>query len=264
MNKVICKPFFVIAFFCLSSLAFAAQDKYEENVDGLIINSDTSTEERMELSKLYSEALNNDISKQIVLAHKYELGLHLKKDIKEAEKWYLLAAKSGNITAQSMLGVLYYKEENSIKSKKWLLKASKQGHIESDFYLCSFKLVKQCNLKYDINSLNIDEDVSIENIAETYVIYHLANNNDTGSQINLAHKYQLGLHLKKDIQKAKKWYLIAAKTENENAQKMLGELYYKINDFKNSKIWLSKSAEQGNFESKYLLKQIKKEELKNK
>ena len=64
----------------------------------------------------------------------YEKGLGVEKDLKEAVKWYRMAAEQGYARAQSVLGWYYVNGRVTIDPKeaiKWYTKAAEQGYTGS-------------------------------------------------------------------------------------------------------------------------------------
>lgn len=86
------------------------------------------------LFKPLAEKGNAIAQYRIALMHR--MGLGLKKDRKEAQKWSKLAAKQGNADAQQLLGSLYYKGEgvepdDVTRAYMWYDVAAAQGNTEA-------------------------------------------------------------------------------------------------------------------------------------
>lgn len=82
------------------------------------------------------------------------------------------------------------------------------------------------------------------------------------AQFELARLYRLGLGVKRNIDEAIKWYLIAAENNYLEAQYQLGELYWiglAVNrDLQQAITWYKKAAEQGHAGAKFRLGLVSK------
>lgn len=80
-------------------------------------------------------AEQGDADAQNNLAYCYYEGEGVKKDVKEAFKWYSKAAEQGLAKAQNNLGEMYLYGEGTEKdldqARKWFRKAADQGHAEA-------------------------------------------------------------------------------------------------------------------------------------
>jgi len=90
------------------------------------------------LEELKQKAEDGDARAQHDLGYKYEEGLGVDQDDKEADKWYLKAVKGytsaaeqGDIEAQHELGLMYHfgtgVTKNNKKALYWYIKAAAQG-----------------------------------------------------------------------------------------------------------------------------------------
>jgi len=57
----------------------------------------------------------------------YEQGLGIQKDLKEAFKFYEIAAKAGYVKAQTKLASYYFDKKDFIEALKWFQLAAEQG-----------------------------------------------------------------------------------------------------------------------------------------
>ena len=90
------------------------------------------------IEELRQKAKDGDAAAQHALGYKYEKGLGVDQDDKEADKWYLKAAEGytsaaeqGDIEAQHELGLMYHFGKGVTKNNKkalyWYIKAAAQG-----------------------------------------------------------------------------------------------------------------------------------------
>jgi len=86
-------------------------------------------------------ALQGLSSAQTNLASMYQNGRGVKKNLKEARKWYLKAAAQGEPNAQNSLGIIYEAgigvEPNDAMAIKWYQKAANLRHTEAELHLGS-------------------------------------------------------------------------------------------------------------------------------
>ena len=84
-------------------------------------------------------ALEGNFQAQYQLAKIYSQGKGVPRDKAQAERWYILAAKSGEPNLQYELGSLYYSGEglplSYKKAVKWIRKAAKSGHAEAETHM---------------------------------------------------------------------------------------------------------------------------------
>jgi TPR repeat protein len=77
-------------------------------------------------------AETGNVEAQYKLARRYEEGLGVSMDYKEAARWYLKAAKNGNAQAQHKLGIMYTLgkgvQKDHMEALKWFRKAARQGY----------------------------------------------------------------------------------------------------------------------------------------
>lgn len=84
-------------------------------------------------AKLYvALAKQGEVSAQTNLGWMYNNGKGVTKDIKEAIKWYRLAADQGNPVAQNSLGSVYLDEvQDKQEAVKWYLRSAAQGNTDA-------------------------------------------------------------------------------------------------------------------------------------
>ena len=77
------------------------------------------------------KAIQGDIEAQATLGMDYFFGTTVPENYEEAIKWSTLAANQGDVTSQSLLGIIYTKQRNYEEAFKWLTLAANQGDMGS-------------------------------------------------------------------------------------------------------------------------------------
>ncbi len=192
-------------------------------------------------------AKNNHAKAQYVVASILDNGLlepDVKRNSKEAVKWYEKAAEQGDTGAAYQLT---YKHQGDFDSViKWCMPAAKQQDN-----IWSSKCLKAINVTVSRNIYSKEyRQKSID------AIHELANSNIVMSQVTLARMYEEGTVIPGNLKEAKSWSnkafntaLSKAKEGDKQAQYELSLLYEKgIGTdiyIDQAKIWLIKSAKQG-------------------
>lgn len=92
---------------------------------------------------------------------------------------------------------------------------------------------------------------------DTRVLLIEAELGDMFAQWELAAAYQIGKKIKKDLQKALKWYLKSAEQGFAIAQRSLGLMYFEgigtEQDYNKAAEWFRKAGEQGDVDAQYYL-----------
>jgi len=100
---------------------------------------DSSTRSKHSFDETLKQAEQGNADAQSMLAFMYKIGLGVKRDYKEAVKWYTKAAEQGNALAQFNLGCGYYKglavEQDHTQAIKWFTKAAEQGDAHAQMSL---------------------------------------------------------------------------------------------------------------------------------
>ena len=129
-----------------------------------------------------------------------------KRDLDNAEKYYLLAVEHGNTNAMFNLGYLYRNEKKDIAgAEKYYLMAAEHGNT---------------NAMFNLGNLYRNEKKDIDGAEKYYLL--AAEHGNTNAMANLGNLYK---NEKKDIAEAEKYYLMAAEQSNTNAMFNLGNLY---------------------------------------
>ncbi len=188
-----------------------------------------------------TQALKHDaISDQANLGYMYESGIGVKRNFKEAVKWYSKAAKQGHAGAQTNLGLMYRDgsgvKKSYKKAVKWFSKAAEQNNPRGQVSL---------GYMYE-NGLGVRKD--FKKAVKWYRKAAEQGNND--GQANLGIMYQKGLGVEKNGEEAVNWLQKAARQGNPRGQANLGYMYENgvevKKDFKEAARLYRKAAEQGN------------------
>ena len=196
--------------------------------------------EIQEDEKLMKEGFNalkkkvdsGDIHYANSLGYAYEFGIGTPLNIKEAMKYYEMAAKQNNVLGMTNLADLYIQEDKLKKAKPLLVKAAEKEHGYAQYLLAmNFFYYKQ------------------ENNKEALYWLEKSASNDEPEAL-----YQLGLYYaeKADLAKAIKYYQRAAELNNAEAALELyyiyGEGFGVEQDEDKALFFLKKAAESGNQE----------------
>ena len=153
------------------------------------------------VEELKSEAKNGDLNAQSALGLLFELGLEVAPDPKEAAKYWGMAAKSGDATAQFSLAQIISKsfedtDENRAMVQVLFKKAEDQGVVRPEKIV---RTLQQSSGKA-IKVLIVDDVTSIRVPLRAYL-------EAEGCQVFEAEDGQQGLNiLKKTLQS--NWYLV--------------------------------------------------------
>jgi len=179
---------------------------------------------------------------QYAMGEKYNYGWSgVKKDYKEAAKWYRLASERGHTNAQSQLGRIYFYGEETIgkdhkEAAKWFRLAAAQGD----------KFAKECLVKMAENG-----SAGVEWQADQM---------SSDEQYAMGKKYDYGTVVAKDYKEAAKWFRLAADRGHAEAQYDLGRSYYMgrgVREDKNEAAkWYRLAAAQGHKDAKESLNNI--------
>lgn len=120
-------------------------------------------------AKMKTLAEQGDAPAQASLGFKYNYGVGVSQDYKEAVRWYRMSAKQGNASAQNNLGGAYFRGEGVVQDYKEAVKfyrlAAKQGNALAQsnlgFMYDMGKGVPQDNIQahkwYSIGTVNGEE-----------------------------------------------------------------------------------------------------------
>jgi TPR repeat protein len=154
----------------------------------------------MTLEQIKQRANAGDRRAQCVLGKRYELGLELRKNPKQALQWYEKSAEQGFIIAQMRLADMYNamylddKLEDNDEAMHWFREAAKRGHPSAQ--------------------VKVAEELEDSDPQEAFDWMHQAAvAGDALAQHKLAEYYEQGTGIPKNGSEAFRWYLSEEQTE---------------------------------------------------
>lgn len=160
---------------------------------------------------LIKEAENGHIDSQYQVGEMYVKGNGVHKNEKEAAIWFQKAANLGHKKAQHNIGLLYYmapeSKQNTEKAIEWFTKASDQGVTDSTFMLGQIYMEGKGGIKNTERGFNY--------------LYVAAEKGHPEAQNSVGYCYATGdcPNVSVNIEKAKEWFIKAARQGNINAMK---------------------------------------------
>ena len=183
---------------------------------------------------------------QFMLGGHYLRGEQVKKDVHIALDWFSKSAMQNEPEAHFSLGLLYDRGDGEIKANP----ARAVEWYESAATLGNTSAMQNLGIKYMLGEqVPADTDKALE------LITRAANADLVVSQLLLGRLYQSGYeaHLAIDLNKAKQWYLRAAKQGHSDAQYRLARLLLKSKESeKDGKYWVGQAAAAGHKEAQAL------------
>ncbi|MGM9937587.1 MAG: hypothetical protein ACI38A_09595 [Candidatus Ornithomonoglobus sp.] len=178
---------------------------------------------------------------QYYLGVKYRDGDGVRKNYKEAAKWFRKAAEQRHADAQYELGLMYEKgigvQQDYEEAARWYRKAAKQRNADAEQKLKSLQ-----KKGYGIEKIPSD-------------LLKAAKQGDADAQYKLGSMYERGDGVDEDVYEAARWYRKAAENGNADAQFEMGSMYEEggepltKGDYGEASIWYRKAAEQGHTEA---------------
>lgn len=170
-------------------------------------------------------AEHGDVDAQVSYGHLFNRGEDVEQDFAEAGKWYRLASEQGNPHASWFLGNMYQYENgegegpNFEEAVKWFLLAAKQAEESAD------SGIDRALGLFDLGQMYMDIE-NPEHDPETGLKFFLlaAEKGDVAAQMVLGDMYSAGDEIPMNLDEARKWYSIASKNGDSDAQKRLEEL----------------------------------------
>ena len=161
------------------------------------------------------------------------------------------AAEQGDVHAQFILGMMYYRgagvTQNYTEAVKWLKSAAKQGHAEAQY---------QLGQMYE-HGEGVEKDY-----AKSFEWYQrAAKKGFAEAQYKLGQMYEQGKGVEEDYTESFEWYQRAAKQGHAEAQRALGLMYKHGKgvepNYSEAYKWLTLAATNGlDYERKDLLKKM--------
>ena len=160
------------------------------------------------LDSLIQSAGAGDVANQLEVADRYAHGRGVEVDLREAAKWYRLAAEQGDAVAQSRLSQMYAKgtgvRRNPREALKWLRSAAMAGNADSQTQLAQ--------VLYQGDGVE-------KNLAEAaFWFRRSAEQGVQEAQEMLGRMFFLGEGVPQDFQESATWYHLAAEQKIENAK----------------------------------------------
>ena len=188
----------------------------------------------------------SDAEAQYRLGLKYAKGEGVKRNEKEAMKWFQMAADQGNAKGQRSIGLIYaighVVEKDEAKAVEWFRKAAEQGDAKAQYNL-GVAYYEGCAVAKD------EEESGKWFRKATESARNTAEEGDVASQILLGTIYENGRGVGKDEAEAVKWFRKAAEKGNATGQTLLGSMYADgrgvAKDEEKAVEWFRKAAEQG-------------------
>jgi TPR repeat protein len=174
--------------------------------DGLAAYKKGDWAKAYEILKPIADADNSQSAvAQERIAHLYERGNGVPKDMAAAAKWFQKSAAAGNPTAAAHLGRLYRLglgvPKSPVEASRWSIKGASQGNA-----------VAESNLGYmALEGMGGPVDAS----GAAGWFKRSAEQGDASAMLALGGLYEQGKGVPKDVVLARKWYLLASVDDGE-------------------------------------------------
>ena len=206
----------------------------------------------------------------------YYLGI---KDVKNAEKYFLLAIENNNAYAMHNLAILYIEETKNYKeAEKYYLMAIERNHISAMNNLGTLYAEKLMDYtkaeKYYLMAVDKNHILAMNNLGLLYARvlkdyvkaekYYLmaVKNNDASAMNNIGLLYFRNLNENK---KAEKYFLKAIENNDINAMYNLANLYSsEMNGYKKAKKYYLMAIKNNNIKALFNIGRLYEEKLNNK
>ena len=179
--------------------------------DDALTENSCETHESDDLEGVRYLAEQGNMKAQYILGLMYNLGEGVKKDNKEAVRWYRKAAEQGHADAQYNLGAAYGNgegvEQDYREAARWYRKSAEQGHADAQFNL---------GVAY-----NKGEGVKQDDRESARWWRKSAEQGFTKAQYNLCIMYSLGKGVIQDLREAYIWYSMGNISGNEDVTESL-------------------------------------------
>lgn len=140
-----------------------------------IVKKISNLPEEMKFKRLKERSTSSDFTEYHELAECYHKGIGTKRNYKQALKWYVKEAETGNAEAQYALGMRYWKGEklvggvqNEEEALRWMEMAAEMGHKKAIKFVEEHKLSIDPAKRQDTNdeksnSLGVNIEQRIKN-----------------------------------------------------------------------------------------------------
>jgi clan AA aspartic protease (TIGR02281 family) len=186
-------------------------------------------------------AEGGDAQAQIRMGIMYSQGTGVTQDLKEAVKWFRLAADKGNAEALSFLGAIFHDGGQGIaqdyrEAAKWYRLAAQKGDADAEDTLGDIFYTGGAGVTQDFK--------------EAAKWYRLAaDHGNAEAQLRFGYMNYNGQGVTQDYKQAMKWYRLSANQGNEDAQFFLGNMYHDgkavVQDYREAVKWHRLAAQQG-------------------
>lgn len=265
----------------------------------MLVNGD-GVEQNSELAAVHLEraATAGHVPAQWLLGELLLHGTGVPANVDAAERWFRAAAEAGYPHAMSSLGDVYeFKRGDITTAVEWYQKAADQDFAEAQFslgllYLAGDKVSQdhaeaaRCftlarangdpRSAYNLGMMyrlgtGVARDLprAVELFREVATSDVFPDSDRVGSHMNarywLGHMYEAGEGVPKNLRHAAKWYALAARQGQTDAQFRLGRLYVlgEVDQtmqmdvrLQKGKAWLKKAIKQGNEDAKAFAKEL--------
>ncbi len=207
------------------------------------------------------KATSRDVEAQYMLGTYYKEGKGVAQNLTEAYKWFKIAAEVDHREAQFELGICYNEgkgiKKDCKKANIYFTIAAKKNHIEAIYqlglnYWNGQGVVKNVDTASSLFSLAKEEGHLLSKIK--FDEWHETLQVKVEGQIhhNLGAEYYYGDFIGKDIDKALKFFMLAANVGCAESAYWIGN-HYDDDRLEDAIHWLTKAADLGNKKAQFLL-----------
>lgn len=184
------------------------------------VDTDLKTAAAFYNQKNYTEAINiwkplaeqGNAEAQSWMGEAFYYGNGVSRDMVEAEKWHLLAAKQSDKYSQRVIGIINLSKKNYDTATHWLKLSAEQNDAFSQYKVCTL---------YN-EGLGVPQDYKEAMIWCTKA----AGQGYVDAKVQIGANYHVGQGVEKDYAKAMEWYQQAAKENSAWAIRNIGLLYH--------------------------------------
>lgn len=167
-------------------------------------------------SLLENAALKGSVSSQVRLGERYE-----DSNNDKSAYWYLIAAQNGNAKAQGKIGEYYYLKENFAKAVCWTKRGADNGDSDAQYNMGNLYL--RGIALYDLDFLHTRYKYMGDGRFITG--QHVFGIELKGKRLEDILNHPYNVYLKRDLNKAKYYWKLAAKQGHRQAKDALEKIY---------------------------------------